>query len=75
MVGKKEVVEQRGTPVEVYERPASQFVASFIGGEFARPTHQQVIQLQTARRVEHPLANLLFAHATDFQAIGHVLFH
>ncbi|PHP94688.1 sn-glycerol-3-phosphate import ATP-binding protein UgpC [Pantoea agglomerans] len=31
MVMNKGVVEQLGTPVEVYERPASQFVASFIG--------------------------------------------
>lgn len=31
MVMNKGVVEQVGTPVEVYERPASQFVASFIG--------------------------------------------
>ncbi|MDL4916148.1 MAG: sn-glycerol-3-phosphate import ATP-binding protein UgpC [Enterobacterales bacterium endosymbiont of Blomia tropicalis] len=31
MVMNKGRVEQTGTPVEVYERPASQFVASFIG--------------------------------------------
>ncbi|MEZ3500901.1 sn-glycerol-3-phosphate import ATP-binding protein UgpC [Pantoea sp. KPR_PJ] len=31
MVLNKGVVEQTGTPAEVYERPASQFVASFIG--------------------------------------------
>ena len=31
MVMNKGVVEQLGTPVDVYERPASQFVASFIG--------------------------------------------
>ncbi len=31
MVMNKGIVEQIGTPVEVYERPASQFVASFIG--------------------------------------------
>jgi len=31
MVMNKGVVEQVGTPVEVYERPASQFVAAFIG--------------------------------------------
>ena len=31
MVMNKGVVEQMGTPVEVYERPATRFVASFIG--------------------------------------------
>ncbi len=31
MVMNKGVVEQLGTPVEVYERPATRFVASFIG--------------------------------------------
>lgn len=31
MVMNKGVVEQLGTPVEIYERPASQFVAAFIG--------------------------------------------
>ncbi|PKH23819.1 sn-glycerol-3-phosphate ABC transporter ATP-binding protein UgpC [Enterobacterales bacterium CwR94] len=31
MVMNKGIVEQLGTPVEVYERPASRFVASFIG--------------------------------------------
>lgn len=31
MVMNKGIVEQVGTPVEVYERPASQFVAAFIG--------------------------------------------
>ncbi|MCM2446283.1 sn-glycerol-3-phosphate import ATP-binding protein UgpC [Rahnella sp. CG8] len=31
MVMNKGIVEQIGTPVEIYERPTSQFVASFIG--------------------------------------------
>lgn len=31
MVMNKGVAEQIGTPVEVYEKPASRFVASFIG--------------------------------------------
>jgi sn-glycerol 3-phosphate transport system ATP-binding protein len=31
MVMNKGIAEQIGTPVEVYEKPASRFVASFIG--------------------------------------------
>ncbi len=41
LVMNKGVAEQIGTPVEVYERPASRFVASFIGSrhEFAGGAH------------------------------------
>ena len=36
------VIEQFGTPTEIYERPVSRFVASFIGTSnfFSRPRHR-----------------------------------
>ncbi len=58
-----------------YDGATHRHALALTAREFARPTHQQVIQFQAARCVQHPLANLLFAHAADFQAIGHVLLH
>jgi len=44
MVMNKGILEQIGTPVEVYERPASQFVASFMGSPAMNLIHGNISQ-------------------------------
>jgi ABC-type sugar transport system ATPase subunit len=50
VVMNKGIVEQIGTPVEVFERPASIFVASFIGSP---PMNLLPVQIDAQRRVVH----------------------
>ncbi|HEY9280068.1 MAG TPA: sn-glycerol-3-phosphate import ATP-binding protein UgpC [Eoetvoesiella sp.] len=56
VVMNKGVVEQIGTPIQVFEKPASTFVASFIGSP---PMNLIPVQADSQRQVKHADGDLL----------------
>jgi multiple sugar transport system ATP-binding protein len=64
------VIEQRGSPMEIYDRPANLFVAEFIGSPAMNMWKGEIVEAEGGRRVRVGGGALFPAPAVEAETLG-----